>query len=450
MLWIALWLGSGSAGAVEGPAVASPLSPEGLQALTDRVVPMVERHAGKPFLERPTVALAEGEAFRTVVREEVRLIIDRVFAASPEAVRARMAEEQSWGTALAVLGKYGIQTDTLYMSPEPLKAADARIEGHDLEAIVTVILAHELTHALQDQHTPFEGLLATIRDEDHLHAASGSWEGFATRVEQKVAHELGLDDLFWELTALQGWGADGLQEPLAFQTWATYGQGRTFIEHHEAHGNDHLWGVLAQPPSDSAMLFRPERYRPEIAAMPIDYGPALLGAQDKLTSKREWATLVTRVGELELREEAMAGHTDAELEALTPHLVHAQKLAAVLPDRAVEARLMRFDDPAWSARYLAMLQAQADGRAAAEGDRYRVDIQVTHEPFEVPSHEVDQAVLRTVRRPIGGGRHLETRAAVVVRGDLVLVVSAEHFRPGLRMGWAVDHVLANLDAMASE
>jgi hypothetical protein len=444
-LWVMAALAEGPASAAEPPP--DPLSPEGLAQLTEQVVPLVEKHAGRPFLTPPGVTLAEGESFARVVAEENRLIYDRVFANSPEAVRARMAEESAWATQHMVLGKYGIQTDTLYMSDGPLRQAATRLEGDRLADVVKVILAHELTHALQDQHTPFEGLLGAVRDEDHLGAASGSWEGFATWVEQQVAAELGLTDVFWSLTELQGWNADGLQNPLAFEVWATYGQGRRFVEHHHGKGVDHLWTVLASPPSDSAMLFAPDRWSPEVVEAPVDFTPALQGAETQLTSKREWATLITRVGDLELRGEAILGHTEAELDELMAHLVHAQKLAGVLPDRAVEARVMLFDDPSWARRYLDLLKAQGSSEAKRQGERYGVTIELSYEPFELADHPVDDATLRTFRRPIGGGRHVEQRAAWVVRDRMVLVVSAERFRPGLRLGWAVGHVLKGLEGI---
>jgi len=437
MWWLALSL----ALANDAP---DPLSQAGLEAVAAEVIPLVEKHAGRSFLSAPAVARAEGAAFAEVVAAENQLIYDRVFAASPEAVRRRLAQSSAAAAPFAVLGKYGIQTDTLYMSPEPLKAAAAQMKGDRLADVVKVIMAHELTHALQDQHTPFEGLLAEVRDQDHLHAASGSWEGFATWVEQQVAAELGLSDVFWAMTRVQGWGPDGLENPMAFDVWASYGQGRRFVEHHHAQGVDHLWTVLASPPSDTAMLFRPATWQPEVTAAPVDFSPALAGSQAKLTSKREWATLITTVGDQELRGEAILGHTEDELDELMAHLVHGQKLEGVLPDRAVQVRVMLFDDPAWPRRYLELLRAQGTADAERRQEAYAVPIQVSHEPYSLEGLVIDDATLRTTRTPVGGGRHIEERSAWVVRDRLVLVVTAERFRPGLRMGWAIQHVLDGL------
>jgi len=431
----------------EEEVTVDPLSEEGLAAAAAVVVPLVEKHAGRSFVEAPAIDRAEGEAFAAGVASENQLIYDRVFAASPELVRRRLAEQTSAATEHMVLGKYGIQTDTLYMAPGPLRATAERLEGDRLGDVVKVIMAHELTHALQDQHTPFEGLLAAVRDQDHLHAASGSWEGFATWVEQQVAADLGLSDVFWELTAVQGWGPEGLTNPMAFEVWARYGQGRRFVEHHHGQGVDHLWTVLAHPPSHTRMLFHPDAWAPEPTPAPVDFTPALTGAETKLTSGRDWATLITTVADQELRGEAILGHTEGELDELMAHLVYGQKLEAMLPDRAVQARVMLFDDPAWPRRYLELLRTQG----AADTDRteaaFGVPIDVSTEPYAHEGLVIDDATLRTVRIPVGGGRHRESRSAWVVRDRMVLVVTAEGFRPGLRMGWAIQHVLDGLEAV---
>jgi hypothetical protein len=423
------------------------LDAESLARAVDEILPLVELHAGRRFVTKPQVTLADGASFAAVVAEENRLIYDRVFAASPEAVRHKLADDSAWSTQHMVLGKYGILNDTLYMSPEPLRAAAAQLPGDRLHDVVRVILAHELTHALQDQHTPFDGLLAGVRDQDHLWASSGSWEGFATWVEQKVAHDLGLDDVFWSVAGLQGWGPDGLTNPMSFQTWAVYGQGRRFVEHHAAAGPEHLWSVLGKPPQRTGMLFRPADYTASPPPPPVDFSPALAGAEAKLTSQVEWASMITTLGDLELRGEAILGHTEAELDELMAHLVYAQKLEGTLPDRGVEARILLFDDEAWPKRYLDLLRAQASAEADRKGEAYDVPIEVSYEPYPLPDLAIDDSTMRTTRIPIGGGRHLEARAAWVVRGRVVLVVTAERFRPGLRMNWAIAHLLAGLESV---
>ncbi len=438
---------TGTEPSIEGEA-ASSFDDATLQAAAAKVLPLVEKHAGRAFTTPPKITLAQGQAFRDVVAEENRRIYDRIFAASSEEVRRRLAEETAWGAERGVLGKYGVFTDTLYMSEGPLRMAASTLPGDRMDDVLLVILAHELTHALQDQHIPMDALLDDVDDQDALWAASGSWEGFATWVEQQVAHELGLDDVFWGMTKLQGWGESGLQEPLAFQTWAVYGQGRAFVEHHQAKGTEHLWTVLAHPPHRTWMLFEPERYTAEPPPFPVDFTPALTGSEHKLTSKKPWASLITTVGDVELRGEAILGHTEDELDEVMAHLVHAQKLEAVLPDRSVEARVMLFDDTTWPHRYLDLLRAQAKAEADRKGDAYDVPIELSYADFPLENITVDDSTLRTTRIPIGGGRHLEARAVWVVQDRVVLVVRAERFRPGLRLGWAIEHLLTGLEGIS--
>ena len=435
--------------AVDGAAgEPAPLDVGHLRAVAEKVRPLVEKHAGRSFKALPAIDLAEGASFAAVVEQENRLIYDRVFSASPEAVRHKLAADASRGTQHAVLGKYGIFTDTLYMSEVPLRMAAATLEGDRLDDVIAVIMAHELAHALQDQHIPMDGLIDALDDQDALWAASGSWEGFATLVEQRVAHDLGLDDVFWTMTRLQGWGPKGLEEPLAFQTWAVYGQGRRFAEHHAKGGPDALWTMLAAPPQRTSMLFAPASWVADPPPAPVDFSPALVGTEHTLTSKKEWASLITALGELELRGEAILGHTEAELDEVMKHLVYAQKLEGALPDRGVEARVLLFDDPSWPRRYLDLLRAQAQAEATRKGDAFDVPIELSYEAFPLEHVATDDSTLRTTRVPIGGGRHLETRSAWVVRDRMVLVVTAERFRPGLRLGWAIEHLMKGLDGIA--
>jgi uncharacterized protein YbdZ (MbtH family) len=69
-----------------------------------------------------------------------------------------------------VLGYYDPRTGTLYV-----------VEGEDLVALRPV-LAHELVHALQDQHTNIDSLVAQARGNDRQTAAHAALEGHAMLV----------------------------------------------------------------------------------------------------------------------------------------------------------------------------------------------------------------------------------------------------------------------------
>jgi hypothetical protein len=116
----------------------------------------------------------------------------------------------------------------------------------------------------------------------------------------------------------------------------------------------------------------------------------------------------------------------------------------VRDDRHVEIRVLEFDDPAWPKRYLDVLRAQQTTVAADLAAAIGREIEVRYEPFaQVPA---DDATLRISRVAGAGGVWSEKHAAWVVRGSTLVVVEAERFRPGLRMGWTVEEVFHRLEA----
>ncbi len=285
--------------------------------------------------------------------------------------------------------------------------------------------------------------IPTLEDAEHLNAASGVWEGLATWVEGEVARELGLEDLFWQLNGLQGWGRNGLENVGSWHTWSQYGVGMGFMAHHAAGGTEALWEPVMALPTSTSMLFRPDTYSAVMPTPPRDYAKALTGVEQKLT-KGDWVIANTRLGESDLRGETV--HDDANLGQLgdmVEQLVWAQQLELQRTDREAQIRILEFKDAEGPKTLFQLLRAQrtaVNKHAAAE---LGVQVEVITEPFT--DVESDDAVLRIERIPTGNGRHVERHAAWVVRGNTVVVVVSERFRPGLRTGWTVEAVFSRLE-----
>lgn len=425
-------------------ALKDPWSVESLAAYEAEVTPLVEKAAGRSFHTPPKVALVSSEDFARIVEEESLLIMQQVMGDTPEELRREAAQRQASATHAALLGKYAPAVGTLYLSPDVIAASAAQLGMPDrVVDVARVILAHELGHALQDQVVGLTGLIKAVPDEEGLRAAAGSWEGVATWVEEKVAAELGLTDVYLGLIKLQGWGPRGLEEPGAFSVWAQYGQGRAFIAWHaEQGGTDHMWEVLAHPPAATSMLFRPETWAPTVPPAPLDYASVLRGIDQELT-RGDWMVANSRLGEFDLREDAVAADNAAELDRILEHMIGGQRLEANRPDRRAEVRVLDFDGDTWPAAYLDLLKTQRISAAAVTARQLDVAVEVLWEPL--PDVTGDVSTLRIERIPIGGGRHLEAHSAWVLRGQTAVVVRTERFRPGLRLERTVDEVFRRLE-----
>ncbi len=426
-------------------ARADPFSALNLDKAMRRVVPLVEQAAGRPFLTPPIVELSDEEVFGRMLKEENRLVFDAVMRATPPEVRKRMAAREG-GVPAGVLGKYGIFEDKLFLCPDAITQAakHAELPTHRLDEFVMLILAHELTHALHDQHVDLAAQIRGLDDLNALFAAQGTWEGLATWVQGQVSEALELDDAQDLLISLQGWSDHGLEESRAYPVWAIYGRGQqTIAWHFDQGGHERVWQVADRPPRRSAGLFRPEVWPAERPPQTLDYDAVLRGTEQVLTRK-DWLVGITPLGEFELRGEAIQGHTEAELEQVMAQLIEAWALVATRPDRLAEVRVMVFADPDGPGAYLDLLRAQQSEQARTRAAMIGEIVEVRHEPFDqVPS---DEAMSRVVRVAGLGGTASEQHSVWVVRGSTLVVITTEGFRPGLRLGWALDSVFQRLEA----
>ncbi|MEO0604088.1 MAG: hypothetical protein AAF211_21805, partial [Myxococcota bacterium] len=159
-----------------------PFRPKVLRKLIRKVVPAVERAAGRPFLTPPVVEVAAPEPFDAIVREETALIYSSVYRDTPPELRERIVSEIEGALQPGLLGKYGIFEDTLYLCPDSIRTAAASIGAERLSDVVTVILAHELVHALHDQHG------AALGRARHVRVVLKHLQALAERTSGKHAH----------------------------------------------------------------------------------------------------------------------------------------------------------------------------------------------------------------------------------------------------------------------
>lgn len=149
-----------------------------LERLLDEILPRVERASGMEARARPRLARSDTGRLKAylVARFEEQLPAER--ASTLTAVYSRFGLVPDTldlrGTLLAlyeeqVVGYYDPRSDTLFVLEH--------VPAEQLE----MVLAHELVHALQDQHVSLDSLIETVEGEnDRGTAAQAAVEGHAT------------------------------------------------------------------------------------------------------------------------------------------------------------------------------------------------------------------------------------------------------------------------------
>lgn len=413
------------------PTVVEPFSAAGIERWAAELVPLVEQAGERSFTEPHPVRFLTPEAFRSFASEEALLVMDRVYAATPRPIRIERAARESDGSLRGLFGKYGLFTGEVYVVHESLLGLEERFGQERAAQMAKVVLAHELAHALQaDVYDPTLALDGIV-DQDHFLVWTAVNEGGANLIALRVARALGIEDAFWDLARVQGWDADGLQEPGAYDIWMRYGRGMEVLQEVvDTGGMEAFWRWNRRPPLDSAAIFEPDAATWELPESPVDPASLLAGVEQELT-RGDWLVASSRLGPWTLRGEALrTGHLE-QADRTLAHLRSAWVLDLSLPDRSGDIRHLVFDSPEQARAYVALLRAEATDEARFLAATLGTGVQVEYAAVEVDG---DADLLRTQRVPGASGTALESHTGWVVRGPVVVAVTARGFRPGLRLG----------------
>ncbi|HET9691468.1 MAG TPA: hypothetical protein VFP61_09960, partial [Acidimicrobiales bacterium] len=170
--------------------------------------------------------------------------------------------------AASTVGYYDDQTKALY------------VEGTSLTPYVRVTVAHELTHALQDQRLDLSSL--DRRPDDQQQAISALVEGDATVVEDDYRATLSAaDEGAYEREAADAGspapssGAAGYPDFLGDQGDFPYSLGPAFVDAlHDHGGDDAVDQAFRDPPTTEAQIADPSRYLDHVTAAAVA-APAL-------------------------------------------------------------------------------------------------------------------------------------------------------------------------------
>jgi len=303
--------------------------------------PLVEEIAERKFKETPKIKLvARKELEEALVNDFMPQLRNLNSGLPDEDLRAAAAQEAK-GLAMTILGKYSITEKSVLLLPRNLVPVFnlAKSDINQKEPVLRLVIAHELTHALQFEDEKLLESYGKISQIDALQAFSATIEGHAVLVQDMVGKKLGLDDAVLELSRLFAAGSVKLDDPglemlnriLSTQYEQTYLGGRMFMGYHfKKGGMKALWDILASPPAKTSMILRPDTYSTESVDKP-DYSK-LLDGMEKEFGDREWAVQNIELGHMSLRA-VYAEMEEKVRDEIIGNIEHVRVMTAQLPDQ---------------------------------------------------------------------------------------------------------------------
>lgn len=351
-------------------AAAEPaISETELVWMAREVAPMVEEVAGRPFKRLPEVVAADPARIAEVVYQEQLHLLRDVDGLPPDE-----AEDHARRTATAMssafAGKYGFLDGRLYVSVEGI-ADSLFLEGGPewlLRPLVRVVIAHELTHALQDQWTDLDALVQAAPNGDAIMAMNCAVEGHAVWVHEQVGRRLQMPDAVAQMGDLLGYDEPlrRRMDPNDFYHVYVYGLGRDFIAQHADYGGtEQVWRVLADPPDATRQIVSPEDWfdgqPPDLDA---DQRRILRRASRRLAG-RGWRSEDQAMGDFDVRDQLVRAGADLRIADDLDMGWNSRLVGGAMA--GVEVQLLRFKSDDGARRFVEDMRDQAEAQAEAVG-----------------------------------------------------------------------------------
>lgn len=369
---IAAWLFAGLA--IARPAAAGTEAPPSevtaieLQWIAKEIAPTVAEIAGREFRALPELVLADRSQIEHVLYEEqLRLLsgVDGMTPTDAEAHAARTAREMS----AAFAGKYGFLDGRLYVSIDGIRQSLALEGAPDwmLRPVVRVVIAHELTHALQDQYTDLEQLVHDAPGSDAIMAMNCAVEGHAVWVHEQVGAALGLEPAVEMMTRMLGYDqpARRRMEPDDFYHTYVYGLGRDFVAYHAAIGGvERVWQVLADPPNATSMIVSPDTWDSPVGEVDPIVRRVMRNASKRLGGPG-WRAEDSAMGDYDVRDQLVRAGANSAIADDLDFGWNSRLVGGAMA--GVEVQLLRFKTVAGARAFVENMRAQAEAQASLVG-----------------------------------------------------------------------------------
>lgn len=339
-----------------------------LDEYVERILPAVERAAGRKFEHTPVYEIAGATDIVRALESEVRETYLSLFAGEPRPRVERLAASHAAEGAGSLLGKYGLETKILYMVPDVI---DTYLDSYEFdrayaEDLFQLVVAHELVHALQDQVLDLETRFASITDWDAYFGFNCLIEGHAEHVTALVAEELDLEEALSVMDWIAGTdpvehlpvGTEFVQRSQRTTIETQYLKGREFIDfQHDLGGANRVWRILQSQAPSTAMIYRPGTYRPEWSRE-LDLSPVLANT-GRFFGRGRWLVARGNLPEVNLRSESK--EVEDDLESVLDRYRGGYYIEAYGPTPALRgsAYVMEFSTASWARKFVGLAERAA-------------------------------------------------------------------------------------------
>lgn len=403
------------------------------EAFLKDLIPLVEEAAGKKFKQTPRFKIIGRDELANVLIQDLLPQFTNLMPDANSKQILEMAEHQVESVTPTIIGKYGFVDRVIYLIPGNVYPVFKlnQINRKHTQAIVKILIAHELTHALQDQQIELKQKFDEIYSAEELEAFNATIEGHAVFIQDLVGKKMQLDEALFETSRMLAAGQLTfkesmleIQQKMAEARYENiYLGGRNFVEYHyNIGGSRKVWDILAAPPADSAMILEPGTYDPKPKDK-VDYAGLLKGVERYFGNKK-WDIRNIEIPKMTLH----ASYTNLnpkEKDELISKIAHVQSLQLKLDegdDLFGSVAIIIFKDNTSGPKLISIAEKMAKYNAMQlkNSKMYRME-NLNFENFS--GIDADEARKLSFTLKPAKGRSVQTAIVRIFIGNIVLEIT---------------------------
>ena len=235
-----------------------------IKSMTERAGPLIEELTGRMYKSSVEFKLVKRDVVRDVLTEELLPQLNKLLKGAAPDMISRQAETSAHMMSQVVLGKYSYLKKALYLIPDNVKSQVEMLEikDEDLEDFAFLVVAHEMVHALDDQHFDLQKSLETRDSAEKMQAFNAFTEGHAVYVSERVADRLKLSEMAQKLSVKSAAGITDENNRMQQQVFHNiYVLGSKFVEAIiDSKGPSIIAKAFAAPPASTRHIMHPAEY----------------------------------------------------------------------------------------------------------------------------------------------------------------------------------------------
>ncbi len=167
-----------------------------IRMMIEKATPLIEEITGRRFISEIDYRIIGRTALQKLLLKGELEGLKKWMSGMGEFMIKRRAESSSQEKSRFYIGRYFKQSQILYVVPDNIQNAIElyNINDDDLNDFLFIIIAHEMVHAIDNQHYDLSGLLMKTRTSEEYMALSAAIGGSAAYVTGIIAKRLNISE----------------------------------------------------------------------------------------------------------------------------------------------------------------------------------------------------------------------------------------------------------------